>query len=255
MISVIICSIDDEKFASVEATYRRVLAGAPFEIIRIPDARSMCEGYNHGVANSRGQTLILSHDDIEIHAADFLPRLRGHLERADLVGVAGTTLLCGPGWAWAGLPHVYGQIGQHVRAKPGAKNSKDHFEAAVFAAPARHVSNIQALDGVFLACRRGLAEAVPFDQRTFVGWHHYDIDFSYRAHRAGYKLAVACDLNVIHHSRGEWDEAWKRSAEQFLQKHQSTLQFRSATAWNHASARVATREALIPIFHPPHWTD
>ncbi len=55
MISVIVCSIDDKKFGAVDYTYRKLLSadGHECEVIRIPDARSMCEGYNRGFAQRR----------------------------------------------------------------------------------------------------------------------------------------------------------------------------------------------------------
>ena len=246
-ISVIICSIDEAKFAAVNATYRRLLADGEHEIIPIPDARSMCEGYNRGFAQSRGEICIFSHDDIEIHASDFRARLLGHLQRCDVAGVAGTTQLAGPAWAWAGPPHVYGQLGQYVRAK-------NFFEAAIFAAPARHIGDMQALDGVFFACHRRVVEATPFDERTFTAFHHYDIDFTYRAFRAGMKLAVCCDLDVIHFSLGAFgDEAWKASAARFMQKHGGTIPQRPPASWNRTSVRVATREQLLACLRPPHW--
>ena len=49
MISVIICSIDERKYAAASTNYRRLLAPDD-EIIRIPDARSMCEGYTRGLS-------------------------------------------------------------------------------------------------------------------------------------------------------------------------------------------------------------
>lgn len=249
MISVIVCSIDERKFAAIDATYRHHLAAganSDFEIIRIPDARSMCEGYNRGIAQSRGEVLIFSHDDIEIHAADFRHRLLDHLDRCDLAGVAGTTLVCGPAWAWAGPPHVYGQVGEFHAAK-------NIFEAALFAAPSRHVENIQALDGMFIACHRRVVEQAPFDEQTFTGFHLYDIDFTYRAFRAGMKLGVCCDLDMIHFSSGSWDEKWRASAERFLQKHAATVPQRQLANWSRTSVRVATREHLLPCFRPPHW--
>lgn len=246
MISVIICSIDQTKFTAVEANYRRLLSGGEFEIIRIPDARSMCEGYNRGVAQSRGEVLVFSHDDIEIHAADFRTRLLDHLNHFDLIGVAGTTLLAGPALGWAGPPNVYGQLGQYVRAK-------NFFEAAIFSAPARRIGNMQALDGVFFAGHRRVIDATPFDEQIFTGFHHYDIDFTYRAFRAGFKLGVCCDLDLIHFSAGAFGDAWKQSAERFMQKHGESLPKRPPANWNRTAARVATREQLLPCLRPPHW--
>jgi GT2 family glycosyltransferase len=263
MISVVICSINEAKFAAVNAMYRELLGGAAsgsssggssgsaggvdeFEIIRIPDARSMCEGYNRGFAQSRGEVLIFSHDDIEIHAPDFRQRLLGHLQRADVVGIAGTPLLCGPAWAAAGPPFVYGHLGHY-------HPEHNIFEAAIFAAPARHIGNMQALDGVFLACRRKVVEAIPFDEQTFTHFHHYDLDFTYRAYLAGFKLAVCCDLDLIHFSNGTWGEAWKSSGLRFMQKHAATIPQGARVNWNRMSARVATREECVARLRWPHW--
>src|SRR5687767_45679 len=182
MISVIICSIDERKYTAASTNYRRLLAPDD-EIIRVADARSMCEGYSRGLSMGRGDVIVFSHDDVEIHSPDFREKLLGHLQHCDVAGVAGTTLFCGPAWAWAAPPHVYGQLGVHVA-------QKNFFDAAIYAAPARRVDNIQALDGVFMACHRRAAEAVGFDAQTFDGFHHYDVDFSFRAYRAGMKLSA-----------------------------------------------------------------
>lgn len=254
MISVIICSINDAKFAAVDATYRRVLGGGggggagdgDFEIIRIPDARSMCEGYNRGFAQSRGEVCIFSHDDIEVHAPDFRAKLLGHLARCDVAGVAGTTQLAGPAWAWAGPPHVYGQLGEFASAK-------NAFDAVIFAAPTRHVGGIQALDGLMFACHRRVVEATPFDEQTFTGFHHYDLDFTYRAFRAGFRLGVCCDLDVIHFSSGAFGDAWAASAQKFMQKHAATIAVRPRAAWQRMMARVPARDHLLPCLRPPHW--
>src|SRR5688572_4221518 len=110
MISVIICSIDDNRFARVAALYASLLAGEPHEILRISDARSMCEGYNRGVRQSRGDVLVFSHDDIDILLASGLDaRLREHLQQFDLIGVAGTDMLVAPIWTHAGPGHIFGQ--------------------------------------------------------------------------------------------------------------------------------------------------
>jgi hypothetical protein len=47
------------KFAAASANLSKLLSGEQFEFIRIDDAKSMCEGYNRGVARSRGETVIL----------------------------------------------------------------------------------------------------------------------------------------------------------------------------------------------------
>src|SRR2546423_736428 len=108
MISVIICSIDRAKFDCVTAMYYRLIPQV--QVIGIHDAPSLAEGYNRGIAQSSGDLLILSHDDIEIVNQDFHARLISHLNKFDLVGVAGTTKLIAPGWMGAGPPHIFGQV-------------------------------------------------------------------------------------------------------------------------------------------------
>ena len=66
-------------------------AAEPWEMIQIHDAASLAEGYARGVARSRGEILLFSHDDVEIlNPQHFVKRLRGHLANYDLIGVAGT---------------------------------------------------------------------------------------------------------------------------------------------------------------------
>ena len=110
MISIVICSNNDDRFAAVSRNLEQLLRGEPHEIIRIPDARSMGEGYVRGVGRSRGESFIFCHDDIQILSPDFAVRLREHLEQFDLVGVAGTDCLFRGKWVAAGRPHIFGQV-------------------------------------------------------------------------------------------------------------------------------------------------
>ena len=66
--------------------------------------------------------------------------------------------------------------------------------------------------------RREVWDAVRFDEATFDGFHGYDIDFTYRAHLAGYRLAVSMNLLLIHFSAGGYDLQWQISNLKFLHK-------------------------------------
>lgn len=216
LLSVIVCSIDDARFTQVAQMYAERLAGRPYELIRIADARSLCEGYQRGLAQSRGEWVIFSHDDIAHLAPDFDLRLRRHLLAHEVVGVAGTTCLRGGMWGSAGWPHQHGWVA-HTGKTPGT------LELNIFRVDGPLVTGIQALDGLFMAARREVALAIGFDAQTFDGFHFYDLDFSYRAYLAGYRLVVANDLPVLHFSRGNFDARWQGYAERFQAKHQATL--------------------------------
>lgn len=210
-VSVVICSIDPAKFARVTANYALRLHAIDHEIIAIHDARSLAEAYNRGVARSRGDVIVFSHDDVEHLKPDFAAELLASLERVDIVGAAGTTRCIDAYWAAAGHPHVHGAC-----AFPDA-GGKVRF--AIYGVEAPLVTGIQALDGMFFAARREAFERVRFDEETFDGFHGYDVDFSYAAHKAGLRVGVNNRFLVLHHSAGRFAEAWLGYRARFLAKH------------------------------------
>jgi hypothetical protein len=118
---------------------------------------------------------------------------------------------------------------------------------------ARAVANIEALDGVFIAARREVAEAVGFDEATFTGFHLYDIDFSLRAHLAGRRVAVVNDVPIIHQSPGRFsDYTWVLDAEALKQKHAAHFARRTPrpTRFNWTRVQVETREQVLRVMTP-----
>ena len=246
VISVVICSIDDKKFSIVRAHYQAAI-GDELELIRVSDARSMSEGCNRGIAQSRGEIVIISHDDVELLTPEqFKPRLLGHLSSCDLLGILGTQLLVGPAWAVAGPPYLVGQLANHVES--------DRFDLSIVGAPRRLVHEVQAIDGVLMAMRRTVLDRLRFDER-FTDFHHYDIDFSFSAHLLGLRVAVANDLNVAHPARRGWNANWERSAMTFLEKHASVLPNRRVWDWHGAMVKGLSRDELLPLMEAPHWRD
>lgn len=251
LLSVVMCSRDDARFARAAETYRRALGGTDHEIIRISDARSMCEGYNRGIAQARGDRLIFSHDDIEIlNPSSFARRLEHHLRDFDLIGVAGTNRLIRGEWVAAGPPHIFGQVTQ-----PDVKGG---FLVRIFGAPAPAVGGIEAMDGLFIAARRSVFERVRFDEQTFDGFHFYDIDFTFAARRAGLRLGVCSDIHILHHSGGVQDERWVHYAVKFGQKYpaevaamESVAMRRCSVAWVAAATREEAAEIMEGICPGP----
>jgi hypothetical protein len=216
LISVIICSIDARKFANVTATYQKALDKERFEIIGIHDAQSLAEGYARGIAASRGELSILSHDDIRILTTDFSSRLVANLAVYDLIGIAGTTKVVGASWMDAGDPYLYTLI-----CSP--ETGSGRLQTVMLGGGPVVAPGIQALDGVFMAMRREVAETVAFDAQTFDGFHLYDLDFSFRAFQSGRQLPVCRDILIIHDSIGSYDAIWEKYALLFKDKHRASL--------------------------------
>jgi GT2 family glycosyltransferase len=193
-ISVIICSIDAYKFAQTAECYAGLLAGIPHEIIGIHDAQSLAEGYNRGMAQSVGDLLVFSHDDVLFLDADFGTKIVERMKNWDLLGFAGTSHLIYPLWSAADWPHLHGVV-----CHPYYDFSEAYLHLSVYGVTDYPVTgNIQALDGLCLIARRTFAQHIGFDDKTFDGWHLYDLDFSFAAHLAGGKVGVCCDIPYIH---------------------------------------------------------
>jgi hypothetical protein len=196
----------------MERHYRALLGAESHEIIMIRDARSLAEGYNRGLDQSTGDIVIFSHDDIEfLDPAHWLSRLKGHLEAFDLVGLAGTTKLISPLWVGAGPPYTFGHVGE-------LDGRIARFRVLIFAVPGPIVPGIQALDGLFLA---------------------------------GFRLAVASDLPVLHSSQGNFDQKWEYYAKRFVEKHGKHFPPFRPRPFSHAVVGAQTKDELLEIMSVP----
>ncbi len=234
LVSVVVCSIDGNKLARLESNLRWAFGKSPHEVVAIRDARSLCEGFNRGLATAKGAIVVTCHDDIEIVSPGLGATLEAALSEADLVGVAGASRVGGPAVLWSGHPHLHGAVNYPA---------PDGFRAGLYDFGSGMARGLAALDGVFMAARRDAAVAVGYDERTFDGFHFYDLDFSLRAQRAGLRLAVARDLVLVHESEGSFDAQWNLYAQRFLAKFPEFTQPKGDAHWY--SAMVPDRAALL----------
>jgi Glycosyltransferase like family len=211
LVSVVVCSIDSAKFERVRASYARAFGASPWELVGIHDARSLAEGYTRGLARSRGAIVVFSHDDIDILTPGLHGALCAALAAADVVGIAGATQLRGPAFAWGGKRYTRGRFVQPVADGNG-------LELLIFNPAPDITTGMQALDGVFIAARREVAQAIGFDAVTFDGFHLYDIDFTYRAHLGAYRVAATGSIVLRHDSKGSFDARWEEYARRFALK-------------------------------------
>jgi GT2 family glycosyltransferase len=247
MISVIILNKDPVKLAAVEKMYRAAMGDHPWELIAVHGATSVAAEYNrHGPA-ARGDIVVFSHDDIEILSPDFPARLKEHLSRFDLIGVAGTDRLVSPNWHMAGPGHIFGQVTHVV---PDGR-----MLLHIYGAPAPAVGNIVGLDGVFMAARRSVLMQMGFDAVNFDGFHLYDMDFTYRVARAGMRVGVANDINLLHFSSGTFDQVWEHYANKFTRKWSKQFQRCAVAEQQMTIIDVPSREQAMEIMRPAYWDD
>ncbi len=231
------CSVDDGRAQRARASLSAALGDVATEFIVIRDARSLAEAFNRILAVAAGEAVVLCHDDIEVLSPRLDLALARALERFDIVGVAGSDRVSGPAVLWTGHPHVHGWV-SYPRG--------DAIEVAPLSFRSGLLGGMQALDGVFLAMRGSTARALRFDERTFDGFHFYDLDFTYGAHLAGHRLGVSTDILLLHASEGRFEQSWKRYAERFLGKYPQLREPQGKPHWY--GARVTSREETLAFY-------
>ena len=236
-VSIVVCSIHPERLARMQASFRAALGAREHEFIVIRDARSLAEGYNRGLAAARHPVVAFSHDDVELLSLHPFDALDSVLARHDVAGLVGSTRVTGPAWAWAGHPHLFGTV-----AYPALGAAKP-WKGTVYSLATGVIGGMQALDGLFFAARREAARAVGFDAATFDGFHFYDLDFAYRAHRAGLAVAVTTRVLALHASSGRFDERWRGYAARFAAKFPGLDAPQGRTFW--FGRDFASREELL----------
>lgn len=199
MLSVVVCSHRDAVFARCVSECERAFDGGRFELIRIADAQSMCEGYQRGFQQAKGELLVFMHDDVELLSPEFGSRLRQELEHCDLLAIAGATRFDGPAWFSAGPDFLRGSV-----SVPRSDGRYDLYWASLGV----ERMPLAVADGFFLACHRRVVDTIRWDAYPIPGFHGYDIDFTCRASRAGFKAHAAVSLQVAHASEGVFDDRW-----------------------------------------------
>jgi hypothetical protein len=211
-IDVVVCSTDAAKLDRFRSSVNTTWGAGAARVIHVADARSLADGYTRGLAQATSDVVVLCHDDIRFIApphASWPALIREHLREWDLIGVAGTDKLATPGVMGSGPHHAHGWIA-HANQPTGILVGMLSSQTRPIAA--------QALDGVLLAARRELFSRIAFDEQTFDGFHGYDLDISYRAHRSGFGVAVCPDLWLIHESMGIFSQQWQGYADRIRAK-------------------------------------
>ncbi|MEO5376817.1 MAG: tetratricopeptide repeat protein [Magnetococcus sp. DMHC-6] len=231
-ISIIVCSIHVDRLERFKKSVAFCLAPEWVEWIVISDAKSLAEGYNRGIRASRGEILLLCHEDIEFICADFMEKLERGLARFDMVGVAGASEVVGPGpWWRIGSPYIHSVViypaivYADMNRLSLQETEKNRYFLIYCGDPHQEMVRVKVLDGLFLAGRRSMFQTLAFDEIRFDGFHFYDLDISLAAHLAGYKVGVCKDIFLIHHSAGSISREWHLYREKFIEKYHGRIPF------------------------------
>lgn len=205
MLSIIICSRTPNLSEAMKKNLRET-AGILYELIIVDESihcGSIFKAYNYGKDRAKYGLICFMHDDILFHTPNWGEILTAHLSDPSIgfIGVAGGTLIPRVPAQWSFGKH-FGRILQYDKKK-GCSVLLDSTDFKN-----EHSQPVVAMDGVFLACRKDVANKLLFDELTFQGFHCYDIDICIQAHRLGFENRVVNNVLLEHFSRGKLNRQW-----------------------------------------------
>lgn len=224
MISVIIASADPALLALVKKSIDETI-GVPYEVLAFANgdgAKSIASIYNEGIRLAKYPVLCLMHEDVSFVTQNWGEAVMQTFDqnpRLGIIGVAGTTFksVMPIGWPSEGSPEAErSNLLQSYKYTPKET-------ARIYKNPENEtVSPVVAVDGVWMCVRKEVAAKYRFDDKTFKGFHCYDVDFCLSA---GKDFTVAVIYNVLlnHLSEGNWDRTWLEQSLLLYKKWESFL--------------------------------
>jgi hypothetical protein len=221
MISLIVCS-RDPKFADFHRKNVAKTIGCDYEYVAIDNTENkygICAAYNKGVQQAKGDVLVFIHEDcffMELSWGNILYSKFNADPTLGMIGVAGTQYLFAnsPAWIAAGMPYIKGRVVHELR-------NGEMFVLTVFSWD-KTDAEVVAMDGLFFAIPKKLFESIRFDEKTFPGFHFYDLDICMQVRRT-HKLMVTWDIMLKHFSGGNMNADWLENGKRFLEKHKNVL--------------------------------
>lgn len=196
MISIVICSRNPDVSTELKQNIAETI-GCEYELVVIDNSSnqySIFQAYNEGVRRSMGEVLCFMHDDVLFRSSNWGGTIKTHFQENESVGVigfAGTHFLPDMPMYWDESPLISEYNLTTKRGKTEKCFSVEHFGN-------HSIVEVVAVDGLCFFMRRILFEKVAFDEKTFSGFHLYDMDICMQAREAGYKVCVCNNVLVEH---------------------------------------------------------
>ena len=211
MLSVLVCSINDELLRQVKQNIADTV-GVPYELLVWDNKASndgICNVYNRLANDAQYPLLLFVHEDVTFQTMNWGQKLVQKFGEDDAVGLIGVAGSRYKGKMYSGwytskkemdMFNIIHTDGKHVNEMHNRPDSSTHYHDAV------------CIDGVFMMCRKAVWEQIHFDEQLLKGFHFYDIDFSVRA-AAVTKVMVVTDVTMVHHTNGgDYGDRWVKEA-------------------------------------------
>ncbi|MDR0686820.1 MAG: glycosyltransferase family protein [Dysgonamonadaceae bacterium] len=209
MISIIICSINPERCKKTIDNLSETI-GLECEVIVFDNRQynwGICKVYNHCAEKAKYPYLCFVHEDVFIDTKEWGKKITEFVERTPKCGVVGFAGGCQiqkniSSW-WAGETRMNIRDGY----KGGNKEylRRDYLNHRYDANPeGEYFSKVVCIDGLFQFVKKRIWEEIRYDEKTFKGFHFYDVDFSYAVSRRYHNYVILWN-EVYHDSPGRTD--------------------------------------------------
>ena len=208
MLSIIVSSYNSAMFEALQKNIEETI-GIKYEIIKIhnPGLMGICTAYNKGASLANYENLLFVHEDVifkSINWGKILIEKYFTLEKVGVLGLAGAKKKFH-------LPYGWGYPNDNEKfvfvSHPNDSIINYNYQSPI---------KIKVIDGVFLALKKDVWAEIKFDE-NIEGFHFYDIDISLRASEQ-YNNYIIPDIALFHHSHGNYNNNWMKSAIQLNKK-------------------------------------
>lgn len=196
MISIIICSRKSDISSTLKENIQKTI-GYDYELVVIDNSQnkhSIFTAYNEGVRRAKGDLLCFMHDDILYHTNGWGPIIAKHFRddsEIGLIGFAGAHFLPHIPLYWDMSP----LISEYDLTTRGENTEQcfilDHFGDD-------NLIDVAVIDGMCFFARKSIIQCIPFDEKTYQGFHLYDMDISMHIRENGYKVCVCREILIEH---------------------------------------------------------
>jgi hypothetical protein len=224
MLSVIICSVNEELLSNIKRNIASTI-GLEYELL-VWDNKGknygLCKVYNSMAGKARYPYVCFIHEDIIFETPNWgkiVLEIFVTKKEIGLLGVAGGKYKGKYLSGW--FSGIKGMDYFHIIHK-NKNNEQNLSNSNQWETPEVKVVTI---DGVFMCARKFVWEMTKFNEDLLKGFHFYDIDFSLQVARS-YEVIVTNRIDIIHLTQGgDFGNNWVKEALSFHTANSNVLPF------------------------------
>lgn len=196
MISIVICSRSNQIKDALSLNIKKTIGNIKYEIIAIDNSYnqySIFSAYNKGLNLAKYPIVCFMHEDVLFQTTDWGEMVKDCFDNphVGLCGVIGSKFISKVPCGWWLSQSRRG----HIIEKRKYGDFVENYSL-------KNKELVATVDGVWFCIRKNLFSKISFDEKTFKGFHCYDMDISLQILQLGYQLQIMPSIELYHKSQG-----------------------------------------------------